>query len=121
MSTIRSAVALTGCLTVLCSLSAFAQQPAAPAVDVPPMTCVSPGSAPIDRASPSMTRFSKRVEEYKVCVNQYTAMVGAKANDLAAQSRAYSDAANKAIDDYNAYIIALNESTKSTKSGAEKN
>ena len=122
MSLIRSATLLTFCLTAVCSIDAMAQQPApgAPVV-VAPMDCPNPGSPPLDKASPGMARFSKRVEEYKVCVNKYAAANGAKANEFADQARAYSDAANKAIDDYNAYVTQLNESTKSDKSGDKKN
>ena len=112
--TIRSAASLSASLTVLFAASAHAQQPAA-TVEVPSMNCPSPGSPPLDRASPDMARFQKRVDEYKVCVNQYASTTGAKANEYAAQSRAWSDAANKAIDDYNAYVTKLNEATKSTK------
>lgn len=119
-SNIRPFASLT-VLALLLASAAQAQQPAAPAaapnVDVPAMSCVNPGSPPLDRAGSDMTRFSKRVEDYKVCINEYTRSTGAKANELAAQSRAYADAANKAIDDYNTYVTALNEKTKSPTSG----
>ncbi len=125
MSSIRSAAFLSASLVLAALPSAHAQQPAptppTTAVTVPPMTCESPGAAPIGPPGPSFTRFQKRVDDYKVCVNQYAAAAGAKSNEFADQARAYADAANKAIDSYNAYVTALNESTKSTKSGAEKN
>lgn len=119
----RSTALIAVCLAGLLASSAHAQQPApatTPSVDVPPMTCTVPGSPPLDRAGSDMGRFQKRVDDYKVCVNQYTQSTGAKANEYAAQSRAYADAANKAIDDYNTYVTALNEATKSTKGGTGK-
>ena len=115
--TIRSTARLLAALAAVSSFAALAQTAAEP----PTMNCPNPGSSPLDRASPDMNRFQKRVEEYKVCVNTYAASTGAKANDYAAQSKTWSDAANKAIDDYNAYVTKLNEATKSPKGGAEKN
>lgn len=121
-STFRSTALLACCLTAL-SLAAEAQTaaPAATAVQVPQIECQSPGFAPLDKAGSDMTRFSKRVDEYKICVNAYVKSTGAKSNEYADQARAYGDAANKAIEDYNAYITKLNESTKSDKSGTTKN
>jgi hypothetical protein len=95
--------------------SSYAQDPApAPApLAAPPMDCQKPGDfAPLDRSSPEAGRFQKKLEEYKVCVGAYARTNGAKANELAAQSRVYSDAANKAIDDYNAYVTQINDKTK---------
>lgn len=116
MTTIlRSAAALSACLLAVAAVPSHAQQPASSA-DVPVLNCTNPGFPPLDRASPEMGRFQKRVDAYKVCVNDYTKTVGAKSNELAAQAQVYSDAANKAIDDYNTYVTSLNEKTKSTKS-----
>ncbi len=124
MSAIRFAAAVAAGLTFTCAVvdTAVAQTPTAatPDVAVPTMNCDNPGTAPLDRAGAAMTRFIKRVEDYKVCVNAYTAAQSAKANDYAAMSRAYGDAANKAIDGYNDYINALNASQKSDKPGAER-
>ncbi len=124
MSAIRIAAAVAAGLTLTCAAtgSAVAQTApaAAPTVTVPAMNCDNPGTAPLDRAGSQMTRFIKRVDDYKLCVNAYTAAQGAKAQEYAAMSRAYEDAANKAIDGYNEYINALNAATKSDKPGAER-
>lgn len=119
MSAIRLAAVVT--VALICPSLVHAQTPAAaPDVVVPQMNCENPGTAPLDRAGAAMTRFIKRVEDYKVCVNAYTAAQSAKANEYAAMSRAYGDAANKAIDGYNDYINALNASQKSDRNGAER-
>lgn len=119
MTARRSTALFTVGLLALCALPARGQQgqaaTAAAAAAVPAMDCPVPGFAPLDKSGTEMTRFQKRVDEYKVCVNKYAAANGAKANELADQSRAHADAANKAIDDYNAYVTKLNESSKSTK------
>jgi hypothetical protein len=118
---IRSVAVLATCFAM--TSVAHAQTPASAAAmaQVPVNVCQDPGNAPLDRASPDMTRFAKRVEEYKLCTNKYVTEQGAKSNELADQARAYGEAANKAIDDYNTYINKLNEQTKSDKSGAKKN
>jgi len=119
MTSMFRSVASLGLLAVL-PLAAPAQT-AAPAVQVPAMECENPGSAPLDKASPQMGRFSKKVEDYKICVNAYVKVTGAKSNEFADQAKAYNEAANKAIDDYNTYVTKLNEATKSDKSGTTKN
>ncbi len=53
-------------------------------------------------------------------MNTYVKATGGKSNEYNEQAKAYNEAANKAIEDYNAYITKLNESTKSDKSGASK-
>ena len=114
-STFRSAASVA--LLAALPFAVHAQTTATP-VQVPAMECENPGSAPLDKASPQMGRFSKKVEDYKNCVNAYVKVTGGKSNELSDQARAYNEAANKAIDDYNVYIVKLNESTKSDKSGA---
>ena len=123
MSSIRSLAALSASVTMLCAVpSAIAQQPApaAAAVVVPPMNCENPGAVPIGPQGPAMTRFQKKVDDYKICVNQYVAATGAKSNEFNEQARVYRDAANKAIDDYNAYVTKLNEATKTDSGAAPK-
>ena len=122
---VRSLALRATCVACLALTSVAARAQTAPSAaavaQVPANDCQDPGSAPLNRAGPEMTRFSKRVEEYKVCTNKYVTAQGAKSNELADQARAYGDAANKAIDDYNTYINKLNEQTKSDKSGTTKN
>lgn len=115
-STIRSAAFLAS--LTLFPFAAHAQ--ATTAVQVPAMDCENPGAAPLDKNSPQMGRFAKKVEDYKVCVNTYVKATGGKSNEYNEQAKAYNEAANKAIEDYNAYITKLNESTKTDKSGASK-
>lgn len=115
MFTLRSVVSLSACLTLAAAVPARAQPAPAPAaaVEVAPNTCVKPGDAPpVDRTGTELPKFQKRLDAYKACVNEYAAANGAKANDFAAQSRAYSAAANKAIEDYNAYVTMLNDAAK---------
>lgn len=123
MFMIRSAALLTACLAAFAAQVAVAQQPAPTpaAVEVPPSTCKDPGFVPIDKASPEMGRFQKRVDEYKVCVQAYVQANRVKSNEFEVQARAYADAANKSIDEYNTYVNGLNDATKTTKSGATKN
>jgi hypothetical protein len=106
----RTAIASATLLLALTAPS-YAQEPTT--VAAPPVDCQKPGDfAPLDRSSPEAAKFQKKLEEYKNCVGVYARTNGAKANELAAQSRVYSDAANKSIDDYNAYVVQLNEKTK---------
>ena len=87
-------------------------QTAAATVQVPGPDCENPGAAPLDKNSPQMGRFTKKVEDYKTCVNAYVKVTGGKSNEYADQAKAYNAAANKAIEEYNAYIVKLNESQK---------
>ncbi len=122
MSSIRSAALLTACFAAVCAQGAAAQQAAAAtaAVEVPPSTCTKPGFVPLDKSSPDMGRFQKRFDEYKICVQAYAETNRAKSEEIGAQARAYSDAGNKAIDEYNTYVNALNDANKA-KPGATKN
>ena len=122
-STFRSAASLASASLALLAIFPFAAQAQtlATAVPVPAMDCENPGSAPLDKASPQMGRFTKKVDDYKTCVNAYSKATGAKSNEYADQAKAYNEAANKAIEEYNAYVTKLNESTKSDKSGTTKN
>ncbi|MGI9025094.1 MAG: hypothetical protein ACR2GP_05860 [Burkholderiaceae bacterium] len=109
-------------LLALFALSAHAQQstpapahaaPAATTVAVPPIQCEKPADTPLlDPSSAHLKRFQKQVDDYKVCVNEYSRSMGAKSNEYADQARAYAAAANGAIDDYNTYVTALNARAK---------
>ena len=52
---------------------------------IPPMQCEKPGNPPLDQAQ--MLRFGKRVDEYKLCVNEYARQMGAKGNEPSAAAR----------------------------------
>ena len=116
-----SAIGAVG-LLALFALPAYAQStaapaapvaPAAPAVVISPMKCEKPADTPLlDPSSTHIKRFQKQVDDYKVCVNEYSRAMGAKSNEYADQARAYAAAANGAIDDYNTYVNALNARSK---------
>ena len=92
--------------------AAFAQQPAPAAASagvIPTMNCEKPGdSAGIDPTHAQVVRFQKKVDAYKDCVNDYVKAMGAKANEYSALAKTYIDAGNGAIQNYNAYVNALN-------------
>ena len=104
------ATSLAG-LTLLVATSAHGQaaSDAPPVANVPPMQCEKPGNPPLDQAQ--MLRFGKRVDEYKLCVNEYARTMGAKGNEYADIARVYTNAANGAVDQYNEYVKDLNEKT----------
>ncbi len=90
---------------------------AASTVTIPPLQCEKPSDALlIDPTAAHMKRLQKEVDDYKVCVNAYSHAMGAKANDLAEQSRAYAAAANGAIEGYNTFVTRLNAKAKGDSS-----
>lgn len=125
-------VSLSACAAAVVALSAHAQQsapvpappptPSAGAVAVPPMQCDKPGdNAGIEPNQAQINRFQKKVDDYKLCVNGYAKSMGAKSNEFAEMARTYAAAANGAIEEYNAYVTALNAKMKGegdTKQGA---
>jgi len=133
--TIRSTVRRSA-LSTLTALTlvgpAVAQQPAAAPVPapivIPPNTCTKPSDfMPTFQSNEQLQRFQKSLEAYKSCVRDYVQANAAKSNELAAQARAYNEAANAAVNDINAYLTGLNEQTKNanekspaTQGGAPK-
>lgn len=122
---------LSACVAAVFALSAHAQQgapapasastPAASAVAIPAMQCEKPGDNPgIEPNQAQINRFQKKVDDYKLCVNAYAKSTGAKANEFADSARAYSAAANGAIEEYNAYVTALNAKAKGESGGARQ-
>ena len=110
---------LSACAAAVFALSAYAQQGApapvlaAGAVVVPPMQCDKPGdNAGIEPSQAQVNRFQKKVDDYKLCVNGYAKTMGAKSNEHADMARTYAAAANGAIEEYNAYVTALNAKMK---------
>jgi len=111
---------LAALVAVVCAFPAVAQEGAATAP--PPMACQNPGVRPLDRSSADAGKFQRKLDEYKKCVSDYSQTNGARANEIAAlsrasaakadelavQSRAYSDAANNAVKDFNDYVSGLN-------------
>ncbi len=102
---------LAPALTMLLATAAHGQAAPAPLPPpvIPPMQCEKPGNPPLDQAQ--MLRFGKRVDEYKLCVNEYARQMGAKGNEYADIARVYTNAANGAVDQYNEYVKDLNEKT----------
>jgi hypothetical protein len=97
---------------------AHAQTPAAaPAVTVPPNPCEKPSDyVPVGGGnSGDIAKISKRIDTYKVCINTYAQGNNAKAAELAAQAQAYQEAGNKAIDEFNTYVQAINAKTNGPK------
>ncbi len=110
-SRIVRTVVVAATITLTFVASSYAQDPAPTTVTAPPMDCQKPGDT-VPSAGAEVGRFQKRLEDYKNCIGAYSRTNGAKANELAAQSRVYGDAANKAIEDYNAYVAQLNAQVK---------
>jgi hypothetical protein len=104
--------------TLVLVLPAFAQEPAAAAappsapVTIAPMTCTKPSDfMPTFQSKQELTRFQKALDVYRSCVMDYAHVNATKANELAAQARAYNDTANDAITKINAYLTELNEAS----------
>ena len=104
--------------------AARAQAPAtpaaAPAVAVPANPCEKPSDyVPIGGGtSTDMARISKRIDQYKTCINTYSTTQNSKAAELAQQAQAYQDAGNKAIDEFNSYVQEMNKKTNSGSTAA---
>jgi hypothetical protein len=93
---------------VLCTvaMSAGAQTPSG----VPTNTCKKPETdVPIQGTAEQLARGQKLVDAYKACVNDYVKDVNEKARALALTLQSYTDASNKAIDDYNAFVAERNK------------
>ena len=104
-----------------CSSATLAQQaaggPANPG-SIPAMNCENPGdSAGIEPNYAQIQRFQKKIDVYKLCVNDYAKAMGAKANEHVEIAKTYSNAANGAIESYNTYVTALNAKQKSADGG----
>jgi hypothetical protein len=117
---IRSFAALSLTLSICAIGTVHAQTPAAaPAapVAVAPNPCETPSDyVPVGGGSGSdIAKITKRIDAYKVCVNDYSQSENAKAADLVKQAQAHQDAGNKAIDDYNTYVQAMNKKTNGPK------
>lgn len=105
-------------------------QDATPDAGPPPVDCPKPaGVMPVKGTKTEMAQYQKRIDDYKACVNVYAAANMTKAKELQAQAQAlqtqaqntqtkaqstqtqaqaYATAANGAIDEFNAYVTALN-------------
>ena len=101
-----------GVLAYSLAAPAFAQQPPAVA-DVPAVKCGEVPKLPGERMmeDPSIRRrFERDIKTYGECVKAYVAERQASANALQAQAKAHAEAANAAVNDYNAVLKKLNDS-----------
>ena len=91
-------------LALSLSTALFAQQPAAPAAaPFPKHACVKPGEHPGRLASETQQRnWTKGVNAYLECLKKFVAEEQAIAKPLIEQTKPHIDAANAAIDEYNA-------------------
>lgn len=101
---------------IACASAASAQQAATGSTSpsaVPAMNCEKPGdSVGIEPSNAQQQRFQKKIDAYKACVSDYAKAMGAKANEYVDLAKTYSNAANAAVESYNAYVTALNERQK---------
>jgi len=89
---------------------ALAQQ--APAADVPPPKCGAAPTLPGERMmeDPSIRRrFEREMKTYGECVKAYVAERQVSAKALEAQAKAHAEAANAAVNEYNALLKKLND------------
>jgi hypothetical protein len=88
---------------------AFAQQGAA---EVPPPKCGAAPQLPGERMMEDNSirrRFEREMKTYGECVKGYVSERQASALALQQQAKAHADAANAAVNEYNALLKKLNE------------
>ena len=98
-----------GVLAYAAAVPAFAQQAAA---DVPPPKCGAVPTLPGERMMEDPTvrrRFDREMKTYGDCVKAYVAERQASAQSLQGQAKAHADAANAAVNEYNATLKKLND------------
>ena len=118
--TIVSVVAhvLTLCLTVSAT-TVFAQQAKATETTlkytIPADKCVKP-TVPEKRATAAQQKqFTADMDSYRSCLADYTGEMRRVAEEHNRAAAAYITAANKVIEEYNAYIKSVSESTEEKK------
>ena len=105
------ALAAAGALACALATPSFAQAPAAPA-EIPKHTCGTPPTLPGERMMEDNTirrRFERETKTYGDCVKAYVAERQAAANALQNQAKAQAEAANTAINEYNAAMKKYND------------
>ena len=98
-----------GVLAYAAAAPAFAQQAAA---DIPPPKCGAAPTLPGERMmeDPSIRRrFEREMKTYGDCVKAYVGERQASAQALQQQAKAHADAANAAVNEYNALLKKLND------------
>ena len=90
------------------SFATAAQQ--LPALVTPPAhKCEKPVGGPgVDPTYEQQKRSQKKVDSYKKCINKYAAEMKTQADEHFEITKRFQDAANAAIDEYNAYANDLN-------------
>ena len=99
-----------GALAYAVALPAAAQQAATP--EVPPIDCGSAPNLPGDKMMEDAglrRRFEREIKMYGECVKKYVAERQESIKGLQAQQKAHMEAANKAVNEYNALMKAMNE------------
>src|SRR3954451_3026092 len=107
-----AAIAAAGALACALATPSFAQTAAPPAGDIPQPKCGTPPALPGERMMEDNTirrRFEREIKTYGDCVKAYVAERQAAANALQSQAKAQADAANVAINEYNALMKKINE------------
>jgi len=116
MFRILAVVALTlGLTATLCAQTPSPPAPAAPVPAVPKPTCVKPeypGRLASERGTHAsdtrMRSFNRDIKTYQECMKQYTV-------DQAALAKAHNDAANAAVDEYNAFVKDIQTQQEANK------
>src|SRR3954454_22782510 len=99
------ALAAAGALACGLATSSFAQAPGTAPAEVPKPNCSTPPNLPGEKMMEDNTirrRFEREVKAYGDCVKAYVGERQASANALQSQAKAQADAANAAINEYNA-------------------
>lgn len=112
--TLFAALALT-----FSSASVFAQQAKAPEATlkytIPADKCVKP-AVPEKRATAAQQKqFTTDMDSYRSCLADYTGEMRRIAEEHNRAAAAYITAANKVVEEYNAYIKSVSESTEEKK------
>jgi hypothetical protein len=111
MKMLALAAAATGVLAYAIATPSFAQ----PAAEVPPLKCGAAPNLPGERMMEDPTvrrRFDREMKTYGDCVKGYVAERQETIKGLQAQEKAHMEAANKAVNDYNALMKAMTDAAK---------
>jgi hypothetical protein len=106
------AIAAAGVLACAAASPSFAQTAAPASTEIPAPKCGTPPTLPGEKMMEDSTirrRFEREIKTYGDCVKAYVSERQAAANALQAQAKAHADAANVAINDYNALMKKINE------------
>lgn len=111
---------IASCLVACCFLSpAFAQdkKPAEPLVKytIPLDNCVKPPVPEKRSTAAQQKQFATDMDSYRGCLSDYTGELRRFAEAHNRAATAYINAANLAVEEYNAYIKSVSDSTEEKK------